>query len=55
LQDKLNLDSMRHSQMLTERQSLKSTSIKTLVESEIQRSKIKQAVYQMQVWNTFHP
>jgi hypothetical protein len=41
--------------MVEERNYLKNMKIKTLVESEIQREHIKNAIYQMQVWNTFDP
>lgn len=41
--------------MVEEREFLKSVRIKTLVESEIQRENIKNALYQMSVWNTFDP
>ena len=34
---------------------MKNMRVHTLVESEIQRESIKNALYQMSVWNTFDP
>ena len=41
--------------MVGERNVLNTVRIKTLVNSEIQRQQIKNALYQMSVWNTFDP
>ena len=41
--------------MVDERNLLKNIRIQTLVESEIERDSIKNALYQMSVWNTFDP
>lgn len=53
--DKLMSDEQRYKSMVEERNHLKDIRIKTLVESEIQREHIKNALYQMSVWNTFDP
>ncbi|CDW84944.1 UNKNOWN [Stylonychia lemnae] len=55
LVSKLDQDQSRYSALVDERNYLKEVRIKTLIESEIQRENIKNALYQMSVWNTFDP
>ena len=53
--EKLEGDKLRYEAMTSERSHLKSVRVQTLVESEIQRENIRNALYQMSVWNTFDP
>lgn len=52
---KQDTEKQRYTAMVGERQNLKMIKTQTLVESEIQREHIKNALYQMSVWNTFEP
>ena len=55
MQEKLEMDKLRHTAMVTERQNLKQIRVQALFESEIQREDIRNALYHMSVWNTFDP
>jgi hypothetical protein len=52
---RLDQQQRRYQSMVEERQRMNAARIRTLVESEIQREHVKNALYQMAVWNTFDP
>ena len=55
LQMKMIMDEQKHRSMINERTNMNQIRTRTLVDAEIQREHIKNALYHMSVWNTFDP